>query len=576
MINMGCMSAGAASTAQALHNRDADGRTLLHHLTHPFGKAAAWLPGILADGSTRPGTAAAIPVAPIADTRGRVALLNIVDGESAGFEAVEAIVKSHLAATEGNSSFCGVQQALIPLAKQYPAIIAEVLGASQVWSDVAPALGSLKRVHLETALVTGAEHTAPAQLWEGIVNTKQYERSHQLAPNVDVRASVLTVPDLVGQPGSHSLFRVLTVSRNLRAFETRAMQLAVQFKWEQFGLQRFMLSCVMYLSYVAFFILTVMSFRWSWGWVTDAMVASVAVINVVFLLEESWHMKQHGLWAHLSSVWNGIDLVAIASAFFMCTTYYGDLRWQHESAAVAVLSLCIGSLTYLRAHPTTGAIIQMILAIMVDIKAFSIVLMISLLSFFVAFMVLHPEDDSLSGWAGFYSVSLTLVGIGDPADFSETVLSQLFLLAFIFFGVVVLLNLLIALMGDSYDRVRENEAVEGLLTRAIAICEIEESPYLRPNYNDRRLFPKFLHVLKNKHDADNIIDNGNQWSGRIKALRNTMDVHQHQHIAWQNSIEIKLDADRVQMHEMKNEMKEMKTLLTTLVKPRGTRLTARS
>ena len=56
-----------------------------------------------------------------------------------------------------------------------------------------------------------------------------------------------------------------------------------------------------------------------------------------------------------------------------------------------------------------------------------------------------------------------------------------------------------------------------------------------------------------------------------------MDVHQRcqrQHIAWQNSIETKLDrvldqADRVQMHEMKNEMKEIKTLLTTLVKPRG-------
>jgi len=39
--------------------------------------------------------------------------------------------------------------------------------------------------------------------------------------------------------------------------------------------------------------------------------------------------------------------------------------------------------------------------------------------------------------------------------------------------VIIMLNLLIAIMGDSYDRVQAKEEVEGLMERAKIICRME-------------------------------------------------------------------------------------------------------
>ena len=46
---------------------------------------------------------------------------------------------------------------------------------------------------------------------------------------------------------------------------------------------------------------------------------------------------------------------------------------------------------------------------------------------------------------------------------------------------MILFNLLIPLMGDSYDRIRENQAVEGLITRANVICQIERQIFKPDN-----------------------------------------------------------------------------------------------
>jgi hypothetical protein len=76
-------------------------------------------------------------------------------------------------------------------------------------------------------------------------------------------------------------------------------------------------------------------------------------------------------------------------------------------------------------------------------------------------------------------------------DFDVEILEQpMSIVMFVFFQfivVVLMLNLIIAIMGDSYEKVKENETVEALHERAKVIvdmellCERNIPPALRPD-----------------------------------------------------------------------------------------------
>ena len=72
------------------------------------------------------------------------------------------------------------------------------------------------------------------------------------------------------------------------------------------------------------------------------------------------------------------------------------------------------------------------------------------------------------------SVFLLMLGDFDVEDFSSagTPAVSMFVL-FMSLVVIVLMNLLIAIMGDSYDRVRENQRVASQRLRADTLAEID-------------------------------------------------------------------------------------------------------
>ena len=83
-------------------------------------------------------------------------------------EVADERVVPHLRATESDTSICGVERALIPLAQQCPDVIALILNSPAIISTVPSALGSDKRTRLNKALVCGAQHVAPSGLWSSV------------------------------------------------------------------------------------------------------------------------------------------------------------------------------------------------------------------------------------------------------------------------------------------------------------------------------------------------------------------------------------------------------------------------
>ena len=128
---------------------------------------------------------------------------------------------------------------------------------------------------------------------------------------------------------------------------------------------------------------------------------------------------------------------------------------------------------YLRAFPSTAPLVRMILVITRDVGPFLGVCSIVIAGCTCFFAINQPEAGSafgdFDGVAGFLAPLLTVVlamlGSFEIGDYTKRAAVAMFLL-FAFFVIVLMLNLLIAIMGDAYSKVKESELVEGLHERA--------------------------------------------------------------------------------------------------------------
>ena len=115
----------------------------------------------------------------------------------------------------------------------------------------------------------------------------------------------------------------------------------------------------------------------------------------------------------------------------------------------------------------------MILVITRDVVPFLGVCTIAIAGCTCFFAINQPEAGSafgdFDGVAGFLSplltVTLAALGSFEIGDYTKRAAVAMFLL-FGFFVIVLMLNLLIAIMADSYDKVKEREVVAGAATLA--------------------------------------------------------------------------------------------------------------
>ena len=84
------------------------------------------------------------------------------------------------------------------------------------------------------------------------------------------------------------------------------------------------------------------------------------------------------------------------------------------------------------------------------------------------------------------------------------------------FSQVIILNMLIAIMGDTFDRVQENAQVYEL---KLKFSFIKDYSFLIPNEEDP---PKHMFIAKPKNMEETTED---LWYGKIYAIRKTIEQY---------------------------------------------------
>ena len=199
------------------------------------------------------------------------------------------------------------------------------------------------------------------------------------------------------------------------------------------------------------------------------------------LLDEFTEMRYWG-WKYFWRVDNILDLTMCVALSFMLVSF--SLFWKWETtmgvlsmteplAGITTLIYYVKSMWYLQGFRATGPLIRMILQIITDIAYLILLLVIILFGATFAFYTLtdgarqitdlDQTEPGVNGWFDqlanlwyYMYQALLLGGFGyeDLNMISFPGIGKGIFILLTFFVLIVILNLLIALMSDSYERIK--------------------------------------------------------------------------------------------------------------------------
>ena len=233
-----------------------------------------------------------------------------------------------------------------------------------------------------------------------------------------------------------------------------------------------------------------------------------------------------------------IEVVSLCNVLLLLPLGMTHSEGAHALGALGSLLMLPKMAGVARGDERLSHLISLLKEVLIDIRPFLGLMMIVILANAFAFELLSAPNSEYSGpfsaWMAAYSLT---IGEFDPHTYQDSALKAFFFHYFTIFVNIVLLNVLIAIISDTYGRVDEKRAARSLLQRARLLQEIESRIPARELANPV-LFPVWLHVLK-REDKD--LSEETHF-GRFDAIQKSLDrLHQRQ-ADLETKLETKLEA----------------------------------
>eukprot|EP00210_Caulerpa_lentillifera_P007841 g7483.t1 len=256
-----------------------------------------------------------------------------------------------------------------------------------------------------------------------------------------------------------------------------------------------------------------------------------------------------GLRKYWSSGWNIVEVVSYIMVIMVISSlHFANLLnldvWSILSACIAVESILIWIKVwyFAQAFEKTGAFVLMIENIIKDCVPFLSLALVILLGFSFALFILFQralhekksidnEDDYNETrdmieqsfgdpWKAIVTMFYAMIGTFEPKIYCDSgslsILITILFVMYLAIQMIVMVNMLVAIMGDTFDRVKSTEEEQLLMGRArfIDACEAQLSESNIQSIEDS--IGEYLHVLYPKdEDAYN---ESKLWQGRVKTI----------------------------------------------------------
>ena len=371
-----------------------------------------------------------------------------------------------------------------------------------------------------------------------------------------------------------SLLQELVAANRPALFSNLIARAVVQHKWSCFARRRFLRWLVWYCVQLA--LLTATSITMDWATTATASVVDIAArapmqdrylaslsmvclsaaMTVVDFVQKVREAAAFGSRFWFDG-WNWLDLLHVTLEL----TFVGLLLSGAEAArlvlAVTLYLRWFGTLYYMQPFVSTGPLVRMVLAILRDMRHFLLILAVAIVAAWSCFRLLLLETE------GSTAVDM----LGDPANGLFLIFNLMVLNSFeldVFTGPyvvlvrlvfvvsmivvpVVLLNLLIALMSDSYERIQDQSDLELQLLQAKTILKIEEFLPLGEKTNEDN-FPRWLHVLVPAGQGSGKGASGMRWQGVLSDIKQKISSHER-------NLELQIDSALAEVRAVSAEVR---------------------
>jgi hypothetical protein len=250
-----------------------------------------------------------------------------------------------------------------------------------------------------------------------------------------------------------------------------------------------------------------------------------------FLFYEARQLVLTGI-DYFAQIWNYLDIIPpILICYTVSATFFDESRpYLRSILAIASLLMWFKILYFLRIYKQTGYLIRMIIEVIYDMRIFLLVLMITIFGFANAFIIIargYDGDSYLNDNDFINSILYTYRMILGDFNIDIFYSSQQSLTAWLMFllcsvlNLIVMFNLLIAIISDSYAKVNSQSVQASNQERARMIAE---NSYLIPQSSRNELqaeVKQYVLVANEVSEPVAVIDAYTNYLCDIKTLINT-------------------------------------------------------
>lgn len=312
-----------------------------------------------------------------------------------------------------------------------------------------------------------------------------------------------------GSEDSLMFLQSLLTCSNTEIFRDEFIRLLLDYKWKKVRWFMRILAATYYL-YLALFTVYISTFLNPTAWIFLFILSTLLSFYEVFQMVSSPIL-------YFLDLMNYIDL--LRGALFYTYTYYvlnsiEDEISQGILIALAVVSFIRG-ITYFGIFSATRYMIFLIFEVWKDMISFIILLFYSITAITVIFLSIDYEQTN----GTFYEhlLSSYRLGLGDLDTSGNSPVENIIFAGGSLINTIIMLNLLISIMGDTFDRVQQGTIEADRKTLTEFILELE----LLVFWKRKRQAKKYFFICKvDDVDAES---SGNSWEGKIRIIIDKLD-----------------------------------------------------
>lgn len=264
-------------------------------------------------------------------------------------------------------------------------------------------------------------------------------------------------------------------------------------------------------------------------WIMSIFLEVSLWIDIVcFALLEIMQMGAGGVGVYFSDFWNWIDICSFSLNSAVLTMHFleTDAHIMRVCSSTAVAIMWIKLFYWCRLYTATAAFIRMIREIIIDCRAFGIMLFLCVCLFGNTLLILDQSrrieeidliNEEAIGVPFIDSIIRSyLVGLGEfgmdnySASNAGLVWSYFILSTFII--QLVFMNLLIAIMGDTFDRVQEVKEQSSLQEKLQMVDDFIWVCDLQDDFKDN----KYVFVVEQKAISG---EGKSGWGGKVGKMK---------------------------------------------------------